>query len=147
MARECSTIQHNLGDLMSFRRLRTTCAFCLCFFLLAFFSARLNAQAPASDSGGAQGGATSGDPGGLSGSVTDPSGAGIPKASVRLTDTNGASYDATSNKEGIYEFKGLAPRVYTVKAVAKGFALFTQEDVRIAAGQVQQLNISLTIQI
>jgi hypothetical protein len=83
----------------------------------------------------------------LTGSVTDPSGAGIPKASVRLTDANGASYDATTNREGIYEIKGLAPGIYNVKAVAKGFALFTQEDVRIAAGQVLQLNISLTIQI
>src|SRR5215831_4797259 len=147
MARNCSTIQHNLGDLMSFRMFRTTSAFCLCLFLLLILSARLNAQAPANDSAGAQGGAAAGPKGGLTGSVTDPSGAGIPKASVRLTDANGASYDATTSREGVYEFKSLAPGSYTLKAVAKGFALFTQEDVRIAASQVQRLSISLTIQI
>ena len=132
---------------MSFRMFRTTSAFWLCLFLLLILSARLNAQAPANDSAGAQGGAAAGPKGGLTGSVTDPSGAGIPKASVRLTDANGASYDATTSREGVYEFKSLAPGSYTLKAVAKGFALFTQEDVRIAASQVQRLSISLTIQI
>jgi len=132
---------------MSFGLFRTTCAFCLCLILCSFFSMRLNAQAPASGSAGAQGAVATGGPGTLTGSVTDPSGAGIPKASVRLTDASGASYDATTNREGVYEFRGLAIGVYTLKAAAKGFSLFTQENVRVAASQVQQLNISLTIQI
>ena len=133
---------------MSFRLFRTTSAFCLGLFLLIFLAARLNAQAPAGGSTSEQGGAATGGPnGGLTGSVIDPSGAGIPKASVRLTDAGGALYDATTNREGIYEFKALAPGSYTLKAVAKGFALFTQESVQITAGQVRQLNISLTIQI
>ena len=133
---------------MSFRLFKTTSGFCLCLFLLPFFSARLNAQAPASGSTTEQGEtAMGGANGGLTGSVTDPSGAGIPKASVRLTDANGASYDATTNREGVYEFKRLAPGIYTLKAVAKGFALFTQESVQITAGQARRLNISLTIQI
>jgi hypothetical protein len=119
---------------MSFR-CRTTRAFFLCLFLLPFWQGRLSAQAP------------TGTTGGLTGFVTDPSGALIAKASVRLTDANGVSYDASTNKEGIYEFKALPPGVYTVKAAAKGFALFTQENVQITAGQVKQLNISLAIQI
>ncbi len=85
--------------------------------------------------------------GGLHGVVTDPSGGVIAKASVRLTTTSGASLDTTTNRDGSYEFKGLVPGIYTVKAVAKGFALFTQEDVRIIAGQIQQLNIRLLIQV
>jgi Carboxypeptidase regulatory-like domain len=88
-----------------------------------------------------------GPTGGLTGLVTDPSGAGIPKATVRLTDASGASYEATSSREGIYEFKALPAGVYTLKAVAKGFALFTQENVQITANQVQQVNISLTIHV
>ena len=85
--------------------------------------------------------------GGLTGMVTDPSGAVVGKAAVRLTDANGGSHDTTSNKEGIYEFKALAPGVYALKAVAKGFALFTQEHVQIAAGQVTQVNVNLVIQV
>ncbi len=129
---------------MSFRLFRTTSAFFLCVFLLPFLAERLYAQAPAGEPAGGQATAATG---GLTGVVTDPSGAGIPKASLRLTDASGTSYDATTNREGIYEFKALAPGTYTLKAVAKGFTLFTQENVEVTAGQVQQVNISLTIHI
>src|SRR5499425_1636910 len=84
--------------------------------------------------------------GGLNGVVTDPSGGVIAKAAVRLTNASGASYGTTTNREGFFEFKGLAPGAYTLKAVAKGFALLTQ-DVEIVAGQSKQVNISLVIQI
>ena len=102
------------------------------FLLLLFSAGPLHAQAPA---------------GGLNGVVTDPSGGVIAKASVRLVNASGASLDAATNRDGFYEFKGLTPGKYTVKAVAKGFALFANEDVQIVAGQVQHLNIGLTIQI
>jgi len=85
--------------------------------------------------------------GGLNGVVTDPSGGVIAKAAVRLTNASGASLDATANRDGFYEFKGLVPGTYTLKAVAKGFAIFTQEDVQILAGKTQQLNIGLVIQM
>ena len=85
--------------------------------------------------------------GGLNGVVTDPSGGVIAKAAVRLTSASGASLDTTTNRDGFYEFKGLAPGVYTLKAVSKGFAIFTQQDVHILAGQTQQLNIGLLIQM
>ena len=103
-------------------------------FLLLIFSigGNLDAQTPT---------------GGLSGVVTDPSGGVIAKAAVRLTTASGASLDTTTNRDGFYEFKGLAPGTYTVKAVAKGFAIFTQEDVQILTGQMQRLNIALLIQM
>ena len=132
---------------MSFRLVRTTCAFFLCFFLLPLFTQRLCAQAPAGGATGQAAAPAAGATGGLTGFVTDPSGAGVPKASVRLTSASGTSYDAASNKEGIYEFKDLPPGVYTLKATAKGFALFTKENVQIIAKQQVQVNISLSIQI
>ena len=85
--------------------------------------------------------------GALNGVVTDPSGGVIGKAAVRLTGASGASLDTTTNRDGFYEFKGLVPGTYTLKAVAKGFAIFTEEDVQILAGKTQQLNIGLIIQI
>jgi len=133
-----------LGDLMSFRLFRTTSAFFLGLFLGFFCQSRVYGQASANQTSGSQ---ASGATGGLTGFVTDPSGAGVPKASVRLTDASGASYDATTNKEGIYEFKGLPAGVYTLKAVVKGFALFTKENIQITAGQQQQVNVNLIIQI
>ena len=85
--------------------------------------------------------------GALNGTVTDPSGASIAKAAVRLTNSNGASLDAATNKDGFYEFKNLAPGAYTLKAAAKNFALFTQDKIQVAPGQTQQINISLVIQM
>ncbi|MGA2812732.1 MAG: carboxypeptidase regulatory-like domain-containing protein [Candidatus Acidiferrum sp.] len=86
-------------------------------------------------------------PGALRGQVSDPSGATVAGATVLLTTPANASLDTTSGKDGNYEFKNLAPGKYTVKAVAQGFALFTQENVVIAAGQTQHVNIALTIQM
>jgi hypothetical protein len=50
------------------------------------------------------------------------------------------------NRDGIYEFKGLAPGKYTVKAIAKGFAVYEQQGVEISTDQVQKLTISLQIE-
>ena len=132
---------------MSFRPVRTTCAFLLCFCLLSLIVERLYAQAPAGGAPSQAAAPMAGATGGLIGFVTDPSSAGIPKASVRLTSASGASYDAATNKEGIYEFKDLPPGVYTLKAAAKGFALFTRENVQVLAKQQVQVNISLSIEI
>jgi hypothetical protein len=82
----------------------------------------------------------------LRGQITDPSGAAVTDAAVLLTIPSGESTDTTTNKEGFYEFKALAPGKYVVKVVAPGFAVFAKEDVEIAAGQTQKLNIALVIE-
>ena len=78
--------------------------------------------------------------------VNDPSGAAMTQATVLVTSATGQTQAVQGNRDGIYEFKGLAPGKYNVKAIAKGFALYEQRDVEIAAGQVQKLTISLCIQ-
>lgn len=120
------------GHLMTFRPTRIV--LWNLFFLLSTltFAGNLRAQTPT---------------GGLNGVVTDPSGGVIAKAAVRLTNSSGASLDTTTNRDGFYEFKGLVPGAYTLKAVAKGFAIFTQEDIQILPGKIQQLNIGLVIQV
>src|SRR5258708_26681322 len=132
MLRRARPNDNHSGELMSFRPIRIVLSSLVLLLSLFPIAGNLDAQAPT---------------GGLHGVVTDPSGGVIAKASVRLTTTSGASLDTTTNRDGSYEFKGLVPGTYTVKAVAKGFALFTQEDVRIIAGQIQQLNIGLLIQV
>src|SRR5260370_1818786 len=99
---------------MSFGSVRTV-LLNLVFFLSVFpFTGQLEAQTPA---------------GGLNGVVTAPSGGVIAKAAVRLTMANGTSLDTRTNRDGFYEFTGLLPGTYMVKAVAKGFAIFTRENV------------------
>ena len=78
--------------------------------------------------------------------VNDPSGAAMTQATVLVTSATGQTQAVQGNRDGIYEFKGLAPGKYNVKAIAKGFALYEQRDVEIAAGQVQKLTISLGIE-
>jgi hypothetical protein len=85
--------------------------------------------------------------GGIRGQVTDPSGATVASATVLLTTPSGGSMDTTTNKDGIYEFKNLAPGTYQIKAVAQGFSLFTKTDVAVTAGQVTRVNISLQLEV
>ncbi len=117
---------------MSFRPVRIVLFGLVFLFLILSTRENLAAQTPTS---------------GLNGVVTDPSGGVIAKAAVRLINASGASLDTTTNRDGFYEFKGLTPGTYTLRAVSKGFALFTQENVQILAGQTKQLNIGLVIQM
>jgi hypothetical protein len=106
---------------------------CIACVFAAMFAAALAAQAP---TGGA-----------LRGQVTDPSGAAVVGATVLLTTPSGAAMDTTTNKDGVYEFKDLAPGKYEVKAIAQGFAMFTKSGVLIAAGQTLKVNLSLDIEV
>jgi hypothetical protein len=83
----------------------------------------------------------------LRGQVTDPSGAAVVDATVLVTTPSGAATTATTNKEGLYEVKGLAPGKYGVKVIAPGFAPFEQAEVEISAGQSQKLDAALTIEV
>ena len=77
----------------------------------------------------------------LNGSVTDPSGAVIPQATVTV-DGPGGEKNATSNDHGDYLIQGLAPGAYKLKVSAKGFADFTT-DVTLTADQGLEIDASL----
>ncbi len=83
----------------------------------------------------------------LRGQVTDPSGAVVTNATVAVLVSGGPTHSATTNRSGNYEIGNLAPGTYTVTADAQGFAVFVQNDVEVAAGQVAQFNIALDINV
>jgi hypothetical protein len=83
----------------------------------------------------------------LRGQVADPSGAVIPQASLTVTSATGVSKTGASDATGQYAISGLAPGQYIVTVQAAGFSAFTSPPVRITAGQTQQLNVSLSIQM
>jgi len=83
----------------------------------------------------------------LRGQVTDPSGAVVPNATVAILVSGQQTHSATTNRSGSYEIGNLAPGKYTVTANAQGFAVFVQNDVAVAAGEVAQFNISLDISV
>src|SRR5271169_3128711 len=83
----------------------------------------------------------------LRGKISDPSGAVVPLATVTATGADGKVHAVQSNRDGVYEVRGLAPGPYTVTAVAKGFALDTEADVQINPGQTQNFDIQLQIAV
>jgi Carboxypeptidase regulatory-like domain len=113
----------------------------LCLTTVFFFAGVITVQPVSAQT------ATVAVTGTLRGQVADPSGAVIPQASLTVTSTAGASRIGTSDATGQYAIPGLAPGQYTVTVQAAGFSPFTSPPVRIAAGQTQHLDISLTIQM
>src|SRR5437660_2228380 len=83
----------------------------------------------------------------LTGVVTDPSGAAVPNARVVAIPTSGQPVNARTNANGYYEFKTLAPGVYTVRAVAKGFQPFAKPGITIEAGKPASVNMQLEIAV
>ena len=69
----------------------------------------------------------------IHGQVTDPSAAAVVGASIIVTTPDGTTLAATTNRDGVFELKNLAPGKYTVEVIAKGFALYKNDAVQVAA--------------
>jgi hypothetical protein len=83
---------------------------------------------------------------GIQGVVEDPTGAGIPGATLTLTDKDtGLVKTTTSDASGVYNFLSLAPGTYSIKVDATGFSSKTLAQVDVAAEQTQALNIQLSL--
>src|SRR5580692_787478 len=99
------------------------------FILLLFIPSHLRAQAVF---------------GNIVGTVTDPTGAVIPNATVTVTDTSkGISQVVKSNASGNFEVTRLIPDTYVVKADAQGFSSAQSGSIAITADQTQQVNLQL----
>ncbi|MBB6146003.1 putative membrane protein YgcG [Silvibacterium bohemicum] len=84
----------------------------------------------------------------LRGTVTDPSGAVIPNATVSITTPDGHTIaTATSDSSGAYQTKGLPAGTYIVLAGAQGFAQSSSKAVVLASGQSKQFDIALQIEV
>lgn len=80
--------------------------------------------------------------GSIVGTVTDPSGAAIPNATIVITDTSkGTSQTVQSNASGNYTASRLIPDSYTVKATAQGFSPAEADNVAVAADTSPQVNL------
>src|SRR5258707_7782580 len=84
--------------------------------------------------------------GSLRGQVTDPSGAAVVGATVVVLPAEGASSTATTNRDGIFDVKPLAPGKYTVQVFAQGFAQFSVSNVAVVAGSPVLLDVHLAIE-
>src|SRR5690349_6638523 len=84
-------------------------------------------------------------PASLRGTVTDPSGAGVPGASVTLTGPDGLVRVVLSANDGSYAFTGLPPGTYTLRFAATGFALFESKPIELTAARAITADAKLVI--
>jgi Carboxypeptidase regulatory-like domain/TonB-dependent Receptor Plug Domain/TonB dependent receptor len=126
----------------SLRRAQKT-AFVVLLWMVSSFSGLLHAQT---------------DTGGVTGTVTDSTGAVVPGAQLTLTNADtGILQQTQSTSTGTYSFSGVRAGSYTLKVEAKGFQLFIANglevhiqniltlDARLTTGQVsQEVNVTAT---
>jgi hypothetical protein len=83
---------------------------------------------------------------GISGVVTDSSGAVVPGAKITATNTDtGVSTSAETNPTGFYLISALEPGPYRLGADKTGFQAYVQKGVSLQAGQAVTLNVALTV--
>lgn len=83
---------------------------------------------------------------GISGTVTDASGAVIPAAEVTLTSVQrGITARTKTGSDGLYSFPNLEPGSYDLKVAATGFTPETRRGVALTINQLVRMDVSLQV--
>src|ERR1700689_729230 len=78
----------------------------------------------------------------IRGTVTDPTGAGVPGAEVKATNTQTkVSSTVPSKDDGSYEFLSLAPGIYDVTVSKSGFRTTTAHNITLTLNQIYNLPV------
>ncbi|HEY4762059.1 MAG TPA: carboxypeptidase-like regulatory domain-containing protein [Candidatus Sulfotelmatobacter sp.] len=81
----------------------------------------------------------------VTGTVTDPSGAVVKAATIRLENTaTRLSLSTAANSEGIYHFDFVPPGTYILSAALSGFSIW-QETIAVTVGQSTTVNPRLKV--
>jgi hypothetical protein len=87
-----------------------------------------------------------GQEGGISGTVTDPTGAATPGAEVTITNTgSGQPRTATTNDQGHYVVPALRPGAYSLRVQASGFRTYSRTGIVLGADQRLTVNVELLV--
>jgi hypothetical protein len=82
----------------------------------------------------------------LLGTVTDTTGAGVPGATVTVTEVQtGISRSATTNASGNYTFANLKDGVYRVEAELPGFRKTVRENVKVDVNTTVRVDLALQV--
>src|SRR5258705_9421574 len=80
----------------------------------------------------------------INGTVTDPSGAAVPTATVKATEgATGLDHTTVTTTEGQYSLQDIPLGLYKVQVTASGFPTYTIDKVEVIAGTIYTLNIQL----
>ena len=84
------------------------------------------------------------DTGGVTGTVTDRSGAVVPGVKVTLTNNATSVVETTeSTATGTYSFSGMRPATYTLRAEQRGFQTFIDKGLEVHVQQTATVDIPL----
>jgi hypothetical protein len=83
----------------------------------------------------------------ITGTVTDPSGAAVKGAAVKVTNVNtGSSFDTSTNDDGRYVTPSvLQVGIYRVEASQSGFKTAVSNDIELRIGDVREVSLTLTV--
>jgi len=82
----------------------------------------------------------------IQGTVSDPTGAIIPGATVTLTDNStNHTVTTTTSGSGVYTFNALPPNQFTLTVTAPGFKKKTLSNVQILPEQANAVNVTLNL--
>src|SRR5438309_2810520 len=84
--------------------------------------------------------------GAINGTVTDPSGASVPNAAVKATESaTGIDHNTVTTSEGQFSFQDIPLGFYKVTVTASGFPVYTVDKVEVVAGTIYTLNVKLSL--
>jgi hypothetical protein len=82
----------------------------------------------------------------LRGTVTDPSGASVPGATLTITDPKtGLTRTSRSDESGNFLFRLLPPSQYELRVEATGFATRSYSDLELRVGETATINVPLAV--
>jgi hypothetical protein len=85
--------------------------------------------------------------GAINGTVTDPSGAVVPNAAVKATETaTGIDHNTVTSSDGGFAFQDIPLGLYKITVTAPGFPVYTVDKVEVSAGSIYTLPVKLSMQ-
>ncbi|MFC5863319.1 carboxypeptidase regulatory-like domain-containing protein [Acidicapsa dinghuensis] len=81
------------------------------------------------------------------GTVTDPTGALIPTATIVISNTDGFSKTVPVKADGTYEITNLVPGRYALAITAEGFADASKQDVLVYGGKSALVNVVMQLPV
>ncbi|HSY59767.1 MAG TPA: carboxypeptidase-like regulatory domain-containing protein, partial [Terriglobales bacterium] len=82
----------------------------------------------------------------INGTVTDPTGAVVPKALVVATEADrGILHSAETDTNGFYRLTGLPPMTYEISVRAPGFETVLQKGLQLSVGSITIVDFHLAL--
>ena len=80
------------------------------------------------------------------GLITDPTGAAVPNAKVKLTnELTNVSFESISSASGNYQFESLQIGTYRIEVEASGFKKFVARENQLTVGEPLTINIPMQL--